>query len=254
MNPLPQAQAATDGPTAYYRSAEAMRSRSVAARALSTTLDVPVPPLRLRADWERDMAHSLGLEAGDVEPLPLARTRARWPDLRDCVQALARWTRELGLQDVLAGSDIALMACRGAKYHHDAELYGDKAFCNLFLSEDRGLDLHFPASGQRIPLVRGTAVLFDTGSPHAVIARRSAGFQAADFPAGLDCNQVFLSWELPIENMQLAQALGIAFDTDPATARMLEVEQLQLHGAPARLCPESGRWCGVDAVSPTGRL
>ena len=51
----------------------------------------------------------------------------------------------------LAASDVALMACRGAKYHHD----GAAAFCNLFLSEDRGLDLHFPATGQRIRCAGG---------------------------------------------------------------------------------------------------
>jgi hypothetical protein len=134
------------------------------------------------------------------------------------------------------------MACHGARYHHDAAQYGGMAFCNLFLSEARGLDLHFPATGQRIPLVRGTAVLFDTGQPHAVIGRHSSGFQACDFAPGPDTNLVFLTWELPIEHPLVAQALGIAFDTDPATALLLDEEQLRRNGAPARLCPDSGSW------------
>ncbi len=188
----------------------------------------------------------LGLEPGDVETLPLARARVRWPEYRLCVQAMADWTRTLGLQEVLASSDVALMACRGAKYHHDGARYGAAAFCNLFLSEDRGLDLHFPATGLRIPLARGTAVLFDTGQPHAVIDRRSSGFDGADFPPEPERAQVFLSWELPIEDVHVARALQIVFDTDPATASHLKDEQVWLNGARAGVCPQSGRWCRAD--------
>ncbi len=208
----------------------------------TATLDVPAPPARLVADWNREISQRLELEPGDVEPLPLARARTRWPDYRLCVQAVADWTRRLGLQEVLAASEVALMACRGARYHHDGERYGGAAFCNLFLSEDRGLDLHFPATGLRIPLSRGTAVIFDTGQPHAVIKRGSSGFDAADFPLDQDLTQVFLSWELPIEDVHVAQALRIAFDIDPTTALRLEDEQVWLNGARARVCPATGRW------------
>ena len=142
----------------------------------------------------------------------------RWPDYAVCVQAAADWTRTLGLHDVLADieiqSEIALMACRGARYHHDAQQYGGSAFCNLFLSKDKGLDLHFPDIGLRIPLTRGTVVIFDTAQPHAVIPRWASvshGFHASDFPPELDCSQVFLTWELPINNAYVAQALGISF-------------------------------------------
>jgi hypothetical protein len=116
------------------------------------------------------------------------------------------------------------------------------AFCNLFLSEDCGQDLHFPATGQRIPLQRGTAVIFDTGQPHAVISRRSAGFNRTDFSVEQDCIQVFLTWELPIENAEIAQALGIAFDIDTASPMPVDEEQLWLNGTPASVCPDSGRW------------
>ncbi len=228
--------------TAYYWGGDAMRSRSVGCVVLSGTVDVPAPPARLVADWERDIAVRLGLEPGDVEQLPLARARMRWPDYTRCVQAVSDWTHTIGLQSVLASSDIALMACRGARYHHDGEQYGGAAFCNLFLSEAKGLDLHFPSTGQRIPLTKGTAVVFDTGQPHAVIAREGVGFHAADFPAERDCTLVFLTWELPIEHADVARALQIAFDTDPATARMLDAEQVWLDGARATVCPQTGQW------------
>lgn len=233
-------------PASYYWSGDTIRSRSVGDVVLTGILDVPAPPVRLVADWQRDISQRLGLEPGDVEPLPLARARMRWPDSRLCVQAVADWTRSLGLQEVLAASDVALMACRGARYHHDGERYGGAAFCNLFLSEDRGLDLHFPATGLRIPLVRGTAVVFDTGQPHAVIDRSSDGFEVADFPADQERNQVFLSWELPIEDVHVARALGVAFDIDPANALRLEDEQVWLNGARARVCPSTGRWYPAD--------
>lgn len=223
-----------------------MRSRSVSDVVLSGTLDVPAPPARLVTDWERDILLHLELEPGDVEALPLVRARARWPDYRCCVQAVSDWTQTLGLHEGLADYDVALMACRGARYHHDGVQYGGAAFCNLFLSEDRGLDLHFPAADLRIPLRRGTVVVFDTGQPHAVIKRRGSGFDAADFPSGQDCTLVFLTWELPIENASVGHALGISFDIDPSTALLLDEEQVLLNGAPASVCPASGRWCQAD--------
>jgi hypothetical protein len=222
--------------TSYYWSGDAIRSRNVSDVVLISTVNVPAPPARLIADWEREISQRLELEPGDVENLPLARARMRWPDYGHCVQAVADWTRTLGLQEVLASSDVALM------YHHDGAQYGGAAFCNLFLSEDKGLDLHFPSAGHRIPLVRGTVVIFDTGQPHAVIQRGSGGFDVADFPPEQDCTQVFLTWELPIEDANIAQALQIAFDTDPATALLLEDEQVWLNGARVSVCPESGEW------------
>jgi len=214
----------------------------VSEAVFSGVLDVSAPPERLVADWRRDLASRLSLEPGDVEALSLARARVRWPDYSQCLQAVANWTRALGLHEVLVSSDVALMACRGARYHFDAAQYGGMAFCNLFLSEDCGLDLHFPATGHRIPLVRGTVVIFDTGQAHGVIARRSDAFKVADFPIEQDLTQIFLTWELPIEQVDVAQLLQITFDTDPATALLLDEEQLWVNGALASVCPNSGQW------------
>ena len=233
------------GSIAYYwrgEPGESLRSRRVSGVVLSGTVDVPAPPTRLVADWENEIVQRLGLEPGDVEALPLAHARQRWPDYRLCVQAAAAWTRSVGLQDVLATSDVALMACRGARYHHDGAQYGGFAFCNLFLSDDKGLDLHFAASGHRIPLTRGTVVVFDTGQPHAVIERGSTGFKEADFPGDQDCAQVFLTWELPIENVFVSQALQVKFDIEPLIASPLAEEQVWVNGAPASVCAQTGRW------------
>ena len=184
-----------------------------------------------------------------MEALPLARARTRWPDYRLCVQAMTDWTNSLGLQEILATSDIALMACCGARYHHDGEQYGGAAFCNLFLSEDKELDLHFPSTGHRIPLTTGTAVVFDTGQPHAVIRRGKQGFDASDFPSGEDWNLVFLTWELPIEQANVAQLLQITFDIDVSGATLLREGQVWHNGARASVYPQTGKWRDADGQS-----
>lgn len=224
-----------------FRGVDGVRSRSVSRVVLSGTLDIAPAPASLAADWEREVLR-LGLQAGDVEALSLARARTRWPQVRHSVQAVSDWTRPLGLERVLGASDVALMACRGARYHHDGDQYGSATFCNLFLSEDKGLDLHFPGADRRIALTRGTVVVFDTGQPHAVIERGRAGYDAVDFPEGRDCTQVFLTWELPVESARVAQALGITFETTPWRVLPVHEEGLWRNGVPARVCPLSGEW------------
>lgn len=232
--------------TTYFYSGDTIRSRRVSHLVLKGSVDIPVPPARLLADWEREIALHMVLEPGDVEVMPLARARARWPDYSHCVRAASDWTGALGMPDVLAASDVALMACRGARYHHDGAQYGAAAFCNLFLCEDQGQDLHFPCTGLRIPLTRGTMVVFDTAQPHGVIQRGSSGFNAAEFTQNMDSVQLFLTWELSIEDAHVARALDIAFDVVPPASLQLAEEQILVNGAPAILCPDSGRWRPVD--------
>ena len=242
MDPSPIPASAQEPLVACYRSGDAMRSRSVGGEVLAGRLAIDAPSRRLLADWARESSQQLALEPGDVEPLNLPRARLRWPGYRACVQAVADWTRAIGLQEVLASGEQALMACRGARYHLDAERYGANAFCNLFVSADQGLDLHFPALGRRIPLERGTVVVFDTGQPHGVVDRHATGFSADDFPDTRDRTAVFLTWELPIEDAALALALGARFDVDAATAARLTESQVLHHGVRRELCPESGCW------------
>lgn len=228
--------------TSFFWSGDAIRSRCVSDSVLSGTVDVPEPPARLLADWAREIALHMTLEAGDVEVMPLARARARWPEYSHCVRAVSDWTSSLGLPGVLASGDVALMVCRGARYHHDGDQYGGAAFCNLFLSEDKGQDVHFPSLDLRIPLRRGTVLLFDTCQPHGVIRRGSNGFDVTDFPADQNCTQLFLSWELPIEDAHVAQALNIAFDIDQSASGIVNEEQVRLDGERVSVRDDSGEW------------
>jgi hypothetical protein len=245
---------------AYFWSGESLRSRSVGSRILSGTLAIPPAPPHLVADWNRDAAEQLALQPGDVEALSLPRARRRWPQYGQCVQAVAQWLHAQGMGGLLESGpgpahsgalselhrapEMALMACRGAHYHHDGVQYGGFAFCNVFVGEDQGLDVHFPHAGVRIPLQRGTVVVFDTCQPHAVIPRGANAFDAADFPPERDCTSVFLTWELPVEAAQVAHALHIAHGVNPAAALNLHDAQLHLHGQAAQLCPQTGHWIG----------
>lgn len=232
--------------TVVYRSGDELRSRSVGSRVVSARLDVPAPTARLQADWRREVVR-LGLEHGDVEPLSLPRSRTRWPDYPRRVHAMADWLATQGMADSLASSEVALMACIGTRYHHDGVHYGAAAFCNLFLGADQELDLHFPALTLRIPLELGTAVVFDTGQPHAVIVRGSSNAisgsegQTAVAP-GQDFTQMFLTWELPIETPGVARGLGVRFDTNTASRSPQWAEGVWVNGALAQVCPASGRW------------
>lgn len=237
----------TAPPVSYFWRGDALRSRGVGAAVRTATLALPAPPARLVADWAREIDTRLELEPGDVEQMPLARTMTRWPEYSACVRSMRDWSAALGLGDVLADSDIALMACRGARYHHDGDQYGGAAFCNLFLSEDKGLDLVFAQTGQRIALTRGTAVLFDTCQPHGVVPRGAHVFRESDFAPGPDLSQVFLTWELPIEDPRVAAVLDIAFDIDPAGAARLDDEQVRRGDTRLAVRPDRGDW--ADAAS-----
>jgi hypothetical protein len=195
-----------------FPSGSRQRRRSISTQILHGTVDVPALPRHLVADSEREVLGRLGLEPGDVQALSLPRARMRWPEHRHWLQAAKLLAHTMGLSDLLAQCDLALMACRGAPVHHDAAQYGGFAFCNLFLSDDLGLDLRFPAIQHRIPLTRGSMVIFDTAQPHTVLPRGASHFHAADFAPAQNKPLLFLSWELPIEAPAVTSALGIAFD------------------------------------------
>jgi len=217
------------------------RGRSVGPRVPTGRIDLPALPARLLADLARETA-ALALEPGDVEQLSLARARSRWPDFRLCVAAAGDWLQAQGLPAaLLADAERSLMACRGARFHHDGERYGGAAFFNVFVGGAAGLELHFAATGQRLALERGTAVVFDTCQPHAVLPCGSAGFDARDFLPERDWTQYFLTWELPIDDTALAAALGVGFDVDPDCA-LRRSAGVSVGGRAAEVCPVSGRW------------
>ena len=66
------------------------------------------------------------------------------------------------------------------------------------------------------------------------------------FAPDQDFDQIFLTWELPIEDADIGSALKVIFDIAPSTSQHLEKEQVWFNGSPAAVCPESGRWLPVS--------
>jgi len=227
--------------TASFCSGAALRSRSVSTVVRATVLELPIVAPSLLADWHREIREQLHLQPGDIEAMRWARTRSRWREHRLCLDSAGRWMQALDLPGVLDASELALMASRGTPYHHDGALYADAAFCNVFLSEDGGTDLHFPLSACRVALVRGTAVVFDPCQPHAIVKRGAPGFAAADFAPASMPPQVFLTWEMPIEREDLARSLGVGFDMAAPSPSPQEGAGVWYKGAPVQLCPATGR-------------
>ena len=85
-------------------------------------------------------------------------------------------------------------------------------------------------------------MIFDTAQPHGVIPRNSSGFSAADIPVNADHVQIFLTWELPIEDARVARALGVSIDIAAITDVAMASEDVFLNGERVVVCPETGRW------------
>lgn len=231
---------------AHYQQGEDLWRRNVSPVVLSGQIEVPELPRHLLATWGREWAEQPGVESGDVEQLVLARARRAWPGYRASVNAVSNWLDSLGLPAVLEQAtidgDLALMACQGARYHHDAGQYGGKAFCNLFLTDTPDCEVHFPAIGHRIALKRGTVMVFDTCQPHGVVRKGQAGFDAADFVGAINCMAVFLTWELPIDNT----AVRRVFQVDSEADNRLETKALggcvTRNDKSLEVCPGTGQW------------
>ena len=89
-------------------------------------------------------------------------------------------------------------------------------------------------------------MIFDTGQPHGVIQRGSGSFRVADFAPDQDCIQIFLTWSFPSKMPTLGKHFEVVFDIARPTSSQLDEEQVWLNGAPAAVCPETGRWYRVD--------
>lgn len=262
---MPQPPASHPPLTAHYALDGQRWRRPVSARTWSATLTLPPCPVAVLAEWTRCVQHELALAPGDVEVLPWGQTRRRWPAYRGCADAAAQALAGQGLDGLLADSPPTLMVCLGARYHHDAEQYGEAVFCNLFLCDEAGLDLHFPLSGQRLPLQRGTLVLFDPSQPHGVVARHSLGFEAPALSPAALAGQVFLSWELSLDHAALRDFMGTAIARDdppdglpadppddppgplctaPTGPALGPGTALRWAGVPGGVCPDTGDWQG----------
>jgi hypothetical protein len=96
-------------------------------------------------------------------------------------------------------------------------------------------------------------VVFDTGQPHGVVRRGSRTFDVADFSPPQDWVQIFLTWELSIEDPHVARALDVKFDIASPGAQQPNEEQVCLNGERVDVQPDSGRWFRIGPSSARKR-
>jgi hypothetical protein len=102
-----------------------------------------------------------------------------------------------------------LFACEGSWFHHDADYdeYRESAFSILWLEDESPWDLVFPLLGLRVPLDRGTHVLFDSANIHGVVWRGADRFDEKDFEEpGF---QMFFSTEHQYASPALQGKMGV---------------------------------------------
>lgn len=179
-------------------------SRTIATRVLTGRLALPKLDEKRLDIWSMAMS-----DLGIVQPGEVSALDRSYPliDGRTMAAAFA-WIRGQGI-DAPDGEFLPTpLTCLGASFHHDADNYPDQVFAVVWLTEDAGWDLYFPATGDRVALELGTAVLFDSALVHGVVARGSTTFEEEAF--GFDQSMgSFLSLDFQVEHPGVAKALGI---------------------------------------------
>jgi hypothetical protein len=133
------------------------------------------------------------------------------PPSEDLAAILANGAVEFGIEDVPSHFGARLLACLGSWFHHDTaqDEYRRAAFSVLWLEDESPWDLLFPLTGHRVPLTKGTHVLFDSCNIHGVVKRGTDRFVEADFySAGF---QMFFSTEHQYASPILRKVMGVDY-------------------------------------------
>jgi hypothetical protein len=126
-------------------------------------------------------------------------------------ESMRAWLATFGIREQDYVDAGTLNACEGSTFHEDSQAYADEFFCIQWLEHTDPWDLVFPVSGVRIPLSRGTTVLFDPANVHGVVARGHAAFDEESL--GDYGVQAFSSLNLKA-NPKLMRLFGIAWQKD----------------------------------------
>jgi hypothetical protein len=197
--------------------------RTVGDHILSGQLHLDAQDEPAVSEWMARAAHHGLSDAGDILSIATLNSRGYAlfkteptslyvPEYPDISHQLMSWSAAHSLKRAMFVADGTLIACVGARFHHDAEAFENNAFCVVWLSEDVGLDLVFPHLNVRLPLSRGTVALFDSGQVHGVIPREVSTWNAGDF-YDVDV-QFLLSFNIDFKAPQVAQCLGIETHAD----------------------------------------
>ena len=106
-------------------------------------------------------------------------------------------------------ADFEWYVCRGAFYHNDAHY--DARLFGIWCIQAPPIDLVFSRVGVRVPLRRGTFVVFDPFEVHGVLGSCRSVYTATDYRE-MD-SAVFLGFELDI-TAETARACDIGYDLE----------------------------------------
>lgn len=155
---------------------------------------------------------------------------------------LLEWLQTLGVRKSDLVDAGTLHACEGSWFHEDSGAFANNFFSVMWLEETDAWDLLFPNTGLRIPLHKGTVVLFDPAHVHGVVARGASVFEAEamgehgvqafaslNFKTSPRMMQLFDSrWHVPGEPAFDTGWNKNPFSVDPKTGRMV--------GGPKQAC------------------
>ncbi|WP_146039499.1 MULTISPECIES: hypothetical protein [unclassified Variovorax] len=147
-------------------------------------------------------------------------------------ESMRAWLATFGIRKADFVDAGTLNACEGSTFHEDSQAYGNEFFCIQWLEHTDPWDLVFPESGIRIPLSRGSTVLFDPANVHGVVGRGCSQF---DEPSLGDYGvQAFSSLNLK-SNPKLMRLFDVAWLKDSH-----DTLDLTWNEPPRRVCHLTG--------------
>lgn len=228
--------------------------RTVSDIVRVTRLAMPQVEESVFASWALAAGAYCSCDPGDV--VALATLRANGcaalsegritpvPGFADVWQQVVCFGETFGMGEAILKAEPVLLAIQaGAHFHHDGDSFESSVFCVVWLEEYAGLELVFPHLEQRIPLERGTVILFDAGQPHGVVdAGKATSTDDMVLLSSARSLQFFLSFDIEVVTTGLASVMGFELRTTEA--------HQETWGGSARLggkfrgevCPVTGAW------------
>lgn len=158
--------------------------------------------------WSGLLGRAGMTNAGDVRLLSHG-----WSCFRQATPAhlevlMRRWLLSQGIaMRCLRDTEPALLASLGAWFHHDVQIFEDKAFCVVWLGDGLPWDLVFPQLDVRVPLEYGSVILFDNAQVHGVVKRGKNVFDPEDFENEDMCTGCFVSYSMSLLDPDVARVM-----------------------------------------------
>lgn len=151
----------------------------------------------------------------------------------ETAKQMLEWLSTFGIRAADLVDAGTVHACEGAWFHEDSDVFADSFFSVMWLEETDAWDLLFPQSNIRIPLHKGTTVLFDPAHVHGVVARGMPTFEATEL--GDMGVQAFAS--LNLKTSPRVMRLFESSWSDPGTTEL----DLRWNQAPNAVCQLTGQ-------------